>query len=412
MIDESDRLAEYQYKITEFYILENGREDSIPVERIRDFKIENYFDDASFPIFKLNVVLEPSRYYSLIKNKQDVRFKLRIQMFYTVNGNSNRSLYRDIINDTFCMFPDDDNSDYTRELKDEAKTRDDINKLTSLDTSIELFLFKEMVSDMRSSINTVLRNCDVCTAVTYLLQKGNVKHVLMSPFENTTVYNEILLPPQSIDKQIRFLNNTYGFHRNGTMVYYGLLHSYIIDYKGGCTAWYNKEWKETVLYVLERSNRKSQLNGAILRNDQERHYYNINPDNIDIVNNAVSENVINGIDVTVVDLKNALTTSESIDVNVVGRRNSNIVYNTTSNRFMAEAYIARQKANGTIVTLAIEHVNMEAFTPNKTFSLVFESPVLNSKYKGNYKISSSIYTFSRDGDCFTISAVITLKKVD
>lgn len=413
LIGENDKFVEYKYKITEFYIIIDGKEDKFPVERITDFRIEHYFEEASFPLFKMEAIMEPSRYYKIIKNKDKVRFKLRIQMYYTSKNNENeKSLLRDVINSTFCIYTDEDNDDYEEDLKKAAGTQNDLNQLDKLNNIVELYLFKEIVSGVRSSINTILNNCTMCTAVTYLLYKAGVKNILMSPFENTRTYGTILLPPQSIEKQLKFLNNNYGFYKKGAIVYFGLLHNYILNYKGECTAWYNKEWKETVIYVLERSNNMSFLGGAILKQNEERYYYNASPSAISVSSNTVSTNVIQGTDVDVVDMKNYSTTSASSGAKISGKKNSKVLFNSRSNPYLPETFAAQQKANSTVISVVLENINIESFNPNKSISLIFENTALNSKYKGIYRVATAIYNFTPTSSDYGIAAALVLKKVD
>ena len=116
-VSEKDKFVEYKYKITEFYIIIDGKSKEFPTERITDFKIEHYFEEAVFPLFKLNLTMEASRYYEIVKNKDNIKFKIRIQKFYLSKGTQDQSLDRDFINDTFSIFMDDDNSDLQKDLK-------------------------------------------------------------------------------------------------------------------------------------------------------------------------------------------------------------------------------------------------------------------------------------------------------
>lgn len=413
LIKENDKFVEYKYKITEFYIIVDGKEDKFPVERITDFRIEHYFEDASFPIFKMELVMEPSRYYKIIKNKSNVRFKLRVQMYYTSRNDENdKSLLRDVINSTFCIYTDEDSDDYEEDLKRLAGTQDDINQLDKLNNVVDLYLFKDIVSGIRSSFNVILNNCTMCTAVTYLLYKAGVKNVLMSPFENTSVYGTLLLPPQSIEKQLKFLNNNYGFYKKGAIVYFGLLHNYVLNYKGGCTAWYKKEWKETVIYVLEKSNNMSFLSGAIIKPDEERYYYNASPSAISVSSNTVSTNVIQGTDADVIDMRNYSTISSSSGAKTSGKTNSKAIFNTRSNKYLAETFAAQQKANSTVISIVLENLNIESFNPNKSISVIFENTSLNSKYKGTYRVANAIYNFTPTSNDYALTAALVLKKVD
>ena len=412
LIKQNDKFVEYKYKISEFYILIDGKEDRFPVERITDFRIEHYFEEASFPIFKMEMMMEPSRYYKIIKNKDTVRFKLRLQMYYTSrNDDADKSLLRDVINSTFCIYTDEDSDDYDEDLKKAAGTQDDINQLDKINNVVELYLFKDTVSNIRSSFNVILNDCTMCTAVTYLLYKAGIKHLLMSPFENTASYGTLLLPPQSIEKQLRFLNNNYGFYRKGAIIYFGLMHSYVLNYKGGCTAWYNKEWKETIIYVLDKSNTMSFLSGAIIKPDEERYYYNASPSAIGVLSNTVSTNVIQGTDASVVDMREYSTTFASSGAKTSGQSNSRTLFNTYSNKYMVETFAAQQKANSMVLSVVLENINIESFNPNKSISLIFENTSLNSKYKGIYRVATAIYSFTPTSSDYGITAALVLKKV-
>ena len=53
----------------------------------------------------------------------------------------------------------------------------------------------------------------------------------MAQPDNNTVYKEFLLPPQSVLKNLQFIDTYYGIYRDGTMMYFGLDYTYIIPYK-------------------------------------------------------------------------------------------------------------------------------------------------------------------------------------
>jgi hypothetical protein len=412
IVTQNDTFVEYKYSLEEFYIMIGSETIKLPTERITNIIIENYFDNASFPIFKVTCMLEPSRYYKIVKYKDTVKFKVRLQQFYRKNGEDNKSLMTDAINDTFALFMDDDNEDYQKYLKKEANTLDDINQLDKVNNKVELFLFKDgFVTGLRSTFNTVLNGVDMCTAATYLLYKAGVRNVLMSPFENTRVYGTLILPPQSIENQLKYLNNNYGFHKEGTMIYFGLNNSYVLNCKAGCTAWKKGEYKETSICVLDRTNPTSLLSGAILKKGDNKYYYNVKVEGIDIAATTMSTNVLTGTDACAIDMKSSSTTSVSSNSLTRGSNNSTILFNDSSNPYMAKTYAAQQHANSTVITLAMENVNMDGFTPNKAFSIIFEDATLNKKYKGTYRISSSVFNLNGTGLWFNSTSAIVLKKV-
>ena len=421
LIREDDRFIEYKYTISEFYAIINGKKEEIPTERITGIKIENHFEHAIFPIFKITLVLERSRYYRIIENRNNVKFKLRMQKYYSFNGSIEKSMESDVINDLFIWFPEDSNKDYEKDiLREEGRSKNsDDNELDKLTNEIELFLFKENVTGIRSNFNAVLNNIDLQTAVAYLLSKANVKHIMMSPFDNNKQYETIILPPLSIDKQIQYLSNTYGFHKTGTVIFFGLDSAYIIDYNGKLTAYKDKENSETVIYVLEKSNTKQIFAGLIKRHDEEKDYYVANSSSFSHQSISVPANVVDGTNPVVIDTK--VSSSETnqntkennkSSIQTIGDMNDYVIYNTTSNPYMSDTLSAQQKASSNVITIALEHTNIDSFKLNKKLSIVFEDASYNKLYKGNYNIMSAIHIFTNNGNSFYCTSSITLKKVD
>lgn len=422
MIGEHDILAEYKYKITEFYIIIDGEQDAFPVERISDFKIENYYEEATFPLFKVTCVMESSRYYKIMKNKDKVKFKLRVQSYYLKNGTQEQSLLRDFINDTFILFPSEADENYDEGLDRLTGSTDDRNELDALDNDIELFLFRDtIVTGLRSTFNSILSNVDMSTTVAYLLSKAGAKNVLMSPMENMTVYDTLLLPPQSIERQLKYLNNNFGFYKEGGVIFFGINNSYILNYKAGCTAYKDKEIQETVIYILDKANHYHYLQGQILKfidNNgviepvEDKFYYSASSTAIGIHNNTITANAIGaGVDAAVVDMQHNSAETITSNAQAIEKRNTSVLFNNSSNKYLGTTYAAQANANSTVITLSVENHNLEAFYPNKKISFIFEDAKLNQKYKGEYRVASSIEIFTNHGEDYTCSSVLTFKKV-
>jgi hypothetical protein len=216
-----------------------------------------------------------------------------------------------------------------------------------------------------------------------------------------------------IEKCIRYLNNTFGFHKKGTVIFFGLLHGYILNYSGRCTAWYPNEFKETVIYVLDKSNVNGYLPGAFIKNGEQRNYYNATTDGIDIKSGSTSNNVLTGVNPTTINLTSGdVASTTSANPTVIGQTNQNVVFSAFSNNFLSETITAQQNANDIVISIAMDDINMESFTPNKEFSIIFENATLNQKYNGKYNLATSIYTFANGGEFFTISGVFIFKKVE
>ena len=412
IINPNDKFVKYKYCISEFYIIINGVSTPFPVEKVESFIIENFYEDAIFPIFKLNLMMEASRYFDIIENKDNVKFKIRIQGFHTDMNDEHKSLSRDIINDLFVVFIDDDNADYEKDRKKKAGTYNDKDQLEKSENRIELFLFQDkIVNKLRSLFNGVFYNTNVSTVMSYLLQCADAKNVLMSPFDNTKVYDNIVLPPMSIENHIRYLSNNYGFHKSGTLFFFGLEYAYIIACNGECTAYENPDEKETIIYVLDANNMNSMQSGPIIKYNDVKSYINISSKNIDISTESVSSNVITGINADIVNLQTGETSEVEISAATVGNVNKGVIFNDTSNPYMESVYESLKQSNSISINIGMRDCNIMTLTPNRSVSLIFESPSLNEKYKGKYRIASCIHTFSGNNQDFDINSVITIKKV-
>lgn len=408
LLKDGDKLTQYRYKLTEFYVIMDGEPEPFPIERVANMSIGYYYEDAVFPIFKLGVTMEPSRYYQLLKNRDKVKFKVRVQMYYDANDtHDDPSMLRDFINDVFVFFPADDDYDPDTNIRQES----DINQLDNLNNYIEIFLFKEVVKKLRSTVNYVFTGTTLSTVVSYLLNKAGVNKVLMSPFENTQTHGQIICPPQSIEAQIRYLNNTYGFHKKGSMLFFGFFHTYLLNCKEGCTAWKKDEWKETKIYILDKSNTKSSLDGPFLRPDDETYHILIRADAISLQTASVVDNVIGGIDPTIINMAGSSTNNGKVEIKGLENHNKKIMFNDSSNPYMMETQVALQKANSKIITASLYNVNLEAITPNKKISIIFEDTKKNTEFGGVYRIASAVHSFQNATGDFTIHSIIVFKRL-
>ena len=413
LINESDKFVKYKYSIAELYIITDGVSEAFPLEKISGFKIENHFADATFPIFRITLLMNELKYYDMIKYKDKVKFKLRIQCYQTDMDETHKSMLKDVVNDIFVFFPEESNANYDRGRKTKINEKKDPNKLENSDDKFDLFLFKdEIVNGIRSSMNAVLTNCTMTSAVTYLLGKAGVTETLMSPFDNDIIYPNIVLPPQSIESQLKYLNNNYGFHKEGTIIFFGLSHSYVIRCNGLCTAWLKNETRETVIYILEKNDSASMASSNIQKHGDSRNYVSTSIENINISESSASANVIGGLDADIVSVSNNKVDTVNFDSCTVGNVNKKVIFDDSSNMFMKSIYSSIQYSNTISISIVLEDLNISAFNPNKAISIIFESSELNMSHGGRYRISSSIFTFSGPSSAMKVNGILTLKKIN
>ena len=241
-IETTDQFQKWKYKISEFYVLyPDGAQTEIQTNRIRSMSLIHLFETHLFPIFKFELVLSAQTYYKIIKNKKNVKFKLRVQKYFTEIDSDEKSLSRDWINDTFDLILDDDdfNSDETLLKEQKENDYDNIvnkeleNDIFKVDNVMEFFLFKsELIDKLNTTVNAIISNATINDAIQYIATQSNLNNILMSPINNTKVYKELVIPPLKTKQAIRFLDTYYGLYNNGMMFYCDTIDSttYILSY--------------------------------------------------------------------------------------------------------------------------------------------------------------------------------------
>ena len=110
--NEGDRVLKWRYTVDNIQIIIPDEDIiTLPPQRLSRMSISNDYEKNVFPIFRINLQLESSTYYKIIKNKDQVQFYLRIQKYYYTSDKSYESLKRDYINDKFNLILDDNDPD-------------------------------------------------------------------------------------------------------------------------------------------------------------------------------------------------------------------------------------------------------------------------------------------------------------
>ena len=83
IIEKGDKYYQCRYKVSELKLLINDTAIDIQPFQVKGISFENNFESDIFPIFKLSLVLNAKIYYNILKNKNAIKFKIRIQKYYS-----------------------------------------------------------------------------------------------------------------------------------------------------------------------------------------------------------------------------------------------------------------------------------------------------------------------------------------
>ena len=417
-------LRKYKYCIGQCVVMYNGKTETIRPENVTGIEIINDYITNTFPIFKLNLQVKRETYQNIMKNKNDVQIKLKIQKFYKLDfGNKKKkkkSPKKTWLDGTFILLMDDDfhaNDEdlYKKRKKTESnKKKGDAKSSGDYSNSMELYLYrKEVASSMKKTINIIFKKTNLTSAIAYLLGEAGINNMIMSPLENNNEISQLFIPPLSVNKAIQYLDIMYGFYSSGSMIYYGLQYSYILNFKGGCTAFPSGDRKEVDFLVPKKSSSEGVQGGSVAKGT-EKYYIVWEYDQMTFSNDTISSDVINGTDAVVINPNDSSIETANSTAITNGASNTIMIENSTANPYLATTHAAQTSACSNIISGSVVDCDLEAFEPYRLYNFVFEDPKVVNKYNGKYMLAQCSYNFVNEGGKgeFDIQVGLTLRKME
>lgn len=418
LYSDKDKRHKYKYSVVTINIILENETIKLPKERVANFEIIHNYTTNLYPIFQLNITLEPSVYYKILKHKDTVKFQLRIQKYYTNIGSETKSLSRDVWNTTFGLILDDDEFNVDEALRElEAKndytntTKSDVNDLYQTDNLVEFFLYKtDMIKAGKTIINSVLQNATSMDALCYIATVAKFPTMLVGPTDNKKEYSELVLPPLSAVEELKHVDSYYGFYKSGSIIYFDFDRLYVLPYSGKCVAYTKNEIKDTTIIIPSQTSSYSTDTCSLVKSSNTKCNYIIaSPRYTKPSNNATTQGVLVGNNLISVDATegsvndDSSNSSSSISKTVV-------LENNTENPYFNEIYKAQSSAEDTVLEVYLGDYDIDVLKPNKKINIVFEDTKYTQKYKGTYLISMVEHSFVRDGADFKVVTHLIVKK--
>lgn len=412
LIQSGDIVTQYRYTVYMNILYSDGSVENIDSNNITGISVEDYYENSRLPIFRLSLIMEYNTIFKIIKDKNDILFQIRLQKYHCRVGTKHKSLVSDVFNKTFGIYIDETPEDLQRKIKRMSGNKSDTKKLDKMTNSMDIYLFDcDIVNGLLKSSNMIINNIDINTLVSYLLYQANCKKILMSPVDNRNIYDTIILPPQSIYENIKYLDAYYGFYKTGMLLYFGLDRSYMLRYGPYSDAVADNEYHDTTILISEKGSDDTSQNGSIIREGESTNYIAASNATVQFINNIVALDVITGTDATIIDASNNKLDTFKSNYETRGDGKYSYIYNDTMNDYRVDTYSQQVKGQECQLNFAVSDYDIAAVTPNKNINIVFEDLTLNDKYNGVYKTASAVHKFVHDSTSdFTLASVITFKK--
>lgn len=409
LIKDTDTYMQYRYVVSEFKAMMGSEIIEFDPGKIRDLSMEKDYEHDLFPILRIVVITTQARYRHILQNKDTVKFKFRLQKYSRMLHDPNtESMKSDYINGTYVIFTDDKTPDLSENVvKLKAKT-DDVEGeyLPQDDYEAEFYLFREdFVKNARTLCHGIMR-CNLETAVAWLCTKAGINKLLMAKMDNRNSYDPLIIPEQSFIDCINFLDNWYGFYKNGSIIFFDFDAFYLLNYTSKTTTWKPGEVTEGIIFVLDETISEEQYSMQLIRQGDTKHYVTTGHNFVDVMDTTSVQDVLGGSNIEVIDASSSSTSTGSS-----GGKNTKVM-RTSQPTFETTIYTARMKTNKKVINVALGSIDLDIISPNKKFNFVFENTKLNSTYGGWYKMMKIVTTFTKEGDYFTISNAATFKCFD
>ena len=391
LVDNSN-LYLVKYKTSTLVLMKD--DEKIILDPSNILNIE-YLCDYEFnirAILKISLRIDIRKKLWILKNKSDIicKFeldKIRMDVDYEEYISSPEKVW----NEEFKIYlNDEDDASDVKVLEDRIKMNEsddfDINDLSTesyqeSENVMDIYLFNnKLLPASTTKHNEVITKNTLQQILGRLLTLTKHKNVLMSPIENDEVYEELLLPANPAYENIGYLDQYYGLYKTGALIFYDIDVLYILNTNGKMTAKREDEYPQTTLYVPQID--ESIPGDGMFEKPGEKIFYcsipesSINPQKISDANN---DSILYGV--------------------------------KDANKYTLMITKARMVENECIMYIGSDNLDINAFTPNKIFNIVFEETSKQERFgKYQYRLAYAYHYLKLESEHMTSSHQLVLKR--
>jgi hypothetical protein len=277
--------------------------------------------------------------------------------------------------------------------EDKSGGNADLGSLTTNNDTFRFIFFEEGCLNMRKSIvNTVFNNCTIGDAIGYLLGDFSFgKKVTIQKPDNSTVYENIFVPPMDFPSSLEYLQLYYNIYNDGIKYFFDV-NNIIIT--GKSSSLMPEGIYDTVLLDFITKTPESNRNGKYTFVDDTNKYYNIGiPGYPSSIINDFSLKEINGKDIIVAgkdSIKETVGGGGIVD-NMEHSKES-YFWNPTSNDNFANMLAGEMNEGVEYLSCAVSNSIPFVFNISTKVKIRFNNE-MNKNASGVYRISSLVNSY-------------------
>lgn len=405
MAKTTDTNVLYKYRINQIQLIRGREVITLEWTNVQSIVIYKGYDDYVRPQYVLNLQLDNKTILWINKYQNDFQVYLDIYKVLTSDDGIQIGPTSQFIRGNFiAVNPTASGLSTARIEKIDPTAMDDtstnnLGEMSPYPISIGL-LQREMYNYSCAPCNTVIEKDNLQNIVASMLTRAGFKRVLMSPFQNSVMYEDLLIPPLPLYRGIQYIDFKYGFYKAGSIIFYDYDTVYIIDSSMRSITKERNSDPYITLDIYDAT--ESTLNG---------HVYGVKQCELFVSNSTTS--IISSDNAT--DMSGSSTTNINIDTgekSVITNDSQNeysfsstaLVYGNNNEAFTRQ----RQIENKMRITFSGYHYDISKFNPNSIVSIYHSNPSLQKKLKGKYRITSVTAELNNSGDNFVANTSVSL----
>jgi len=423
----------YQYKTDLFIVSSDDKVISLNSGN-PSVTVFNYFQNSVFPIIKIDLLLNKVNLRILQEDFDNIKLLLsvyKIESSDTEIADNPKSgilntIDTSIKNSYLKIF--DINRTPVIPPNENAKN-EHFEQVEESPVTLFCFISSHLESN-KLQLPFIFNNVTIQDVIVALSTKHQISKILLSPVENTKVYQQIVIPPLNYTNSIYYLHEIYGIYKTGVSLYMDFEYTYILknDFRGQLPHHSNFPYNfEKVIFDIHPLNENLFNYDSIVKVDNTSKTFIIEcKNNFSIKNSEITIKETGEIfkfvtnnprdqnhnQHEILDNFKSLSNPES-PVKAGNTPKEVIKWNKYSNDFKISEYQFNLKNSMFQISRIFSNCDMEIFTPNRKYILNFLKDPTMEKYAGQYKIDSFMFTIKgKSADLQNSIGVISLSKVD
>lgn len=416
----------YKYQVTSFQMIFEGIEKPVEIDPgcITFMYIEKNYDEGFYPLCIIRTVINPRLREYVIFNKTTVKFRLRLQCI-TMNSNGVTEGTDDIFNTIFIPIIKDEDPFYDEAVYN--KTAEQIANLAAAGANAQDLGTDNMTADQREDVeyliwvekdlnnsknlvNDCYSGANLTTVVVDMLNHNGFDAMLISPPDNSSAIDTILVPPMNLLNVFKYLSDTYGMHSTGTTAFFDYRCVYVLNKSGHPNCVEKGEYPKTIFTIHTTDMSEHYMPGTLEQSKKKEYHMFPDPHAVKINNASVFNDQINGNSLKMINSKKNSSATISGTGDQRGSGNTRVENNNDDNDYSKVQYANSVSEMNKPLKMTIMDNFMWALTPNKEFIINWEDTRVAPVYNGYYRIKICQYMLAKNGDWMTLTTRLDMVK--